>query len=390
MLEVCARLDYKSLSALAQSSRLFNHVTQDPLVWRRLSQRTFSPVREPPALDEWEEHFKLRIRALRELLIRGTNDFHAATIRRLFSEMTDQTVAFIATLIKDSPLSLESLLVESQGYVLANAHRILPMAEDPDVIFFLQKNRDRLSEDPRSEAHLARILLARLTGHRMNFVNVDRFLRTAHLITYDSKHYPIYTYPHLGPQQAKSQETGDAVVHWGVIECIYALIKFYRDRMEDAIPHFTRQEDDFEAEVPVISSMFDANLAGNWNGLYGYLDFPELEALDYTRPFTPDYFDGLSRLQFSREFDAADDEEDDEETLEISSDESNVSDYEAEHDHGRESTARENAQKKATGDTSAHSRRKFTANGSSMHGRFHIHGSVKRTQLISFTFDVLC
>ncbi|CCG84046.1 protein of unknown function [Taphrina deformans PYCC 5710] len=396
LLEILSILDHKSLTALAQTSKHFLAYASDDLIWRDLHGRTFSHSRDSVTDEKWMEDYASRIGTLREFIVRGTNDYQARIMRSFFSDMAIENGTILAATIEESDISLKDLLVEAQGYALANVQRLLPGTSISSISGFLGRNRERLQSDPRSEVHLIRMLLSRHTGFEMGVANVELFLKCAHLIIYNSVDHPLYFFPpavhDASDQQQRynlrktehnsqtAEQLQGPVINWGVVETIHSLIKLYRDRMGEAIPRFVKSEDDYEAEVPIVPAMFDADLSGNWKGLYGYLDFRELEVLDFSRAFSPDFFDGLQRLKIGPEesFDTSahplDHGEMDERRGDLNemgdispSLESEVylSDDEMEEDLLTDEAKKDQIQE----------RYRFIADGASLHGHFHIHGS---------------
>lgn len=405
LLEILTILDYKSLAALAQTSRHFQGYASDNIIWRALYTRSFSRTRHVPCEMEWRNDYATRIASLRELIIRGTNDYQARTVRSIFSEMDVENGKLLADMIEASYVSLRDILVEGQGYALANAQRLIPGWTISGISSFFRRNHDRLHMDPRSEVHLIRMLLARHTGFQMGVTNVETFLKCAHLITYNSVDHPLYFFPpaiydptsatdkerynlrSAVPKHVTTESGSGPVINWGVVETIHSLIKLYRDRMGEAIPRFVKSDDDYESEVPMVPAMFDADLAGNWKGLYGYLDFRELEVLDSTRAFTPDFFDGLQTLKIGHEedYDLLSHPLDHGEVVERHFDQEQATELEGgpefemylSDDDQQETITIEDAE----GVTSQRKYR-FVADGTSLHGHFHIHGSTIRQSYI--------
>lgn len=347
-----------------------------------------------------------RIKSLHEFIICGTNDYHAASALTIFTEMGPENKVLLTRLLAQSKLSVSSLLVQCQGYVMSNISRLIPCLRSSSqaVSQFCEKHRDRLQSDPRSQVYLLRMLLARFNDCAMSVDALDAFLKGSHLITYQSLEHPLWFLRpgsslverqhfrrglrcHTGRQLSASVfdevKPGGPIVDWGVVETIHSLIKLYRDRMGEAIPGFIKSTHDYETEVPMCSSMFDADLSGNWFGLYGYLDFRELDRLNATREFSPDFFDGIQYLRIGEEHaynytnhplehgghmearatarvanGSSNDNDDNEDSAD---DADTIIDAE----HGSDST----------GDAR---KLRFIADGSSVHGEFHIHGSTIR------------
>lgn len=400
--EIVLSLDYKSLVALCQTSKHFFLYADDYPTWRKLHRRTFSPGRETLRGLAWHDDFARRIIALRELLIRGTNDYRADILRRIFSEMSSENGRLLIEMIEESDIGLSSLLVECQGYAIGNVGRLLPRSVVNEVARFLESNRDRIENDPRSEVHLIRMLLARHTGHHMGAKHIEAFLKSAHLITYNSVEHPLFFYqPFVSDPWTRTPRyhfRSDArnclmegantgpVVNWGVVETIHSLIKLYRDRMGEAIPQFLKSRDDYESEVPMSKEMFDADISGNWRGLYGYLDFRELEVLDSSRAFTPDFFDGLQSLKIQPEEDYDTSRHPLHHGEFMEDDELQVRDAMSDHQQDASNEDEEafylseddDPKQHFSGDSVKHSKRRFIADGRSVHGTFHIHGSTVR------------
>lgn len=417
--EIFCLLDHSSLSKVAQTSRKWNELASDRYVWRSLHLQTFSPARTP-LFESHADDFARRIRSLREFIVRGTNDYEAKLVLRVFSEICPKNGLLLANMIEASDIPLHDILFQCQGYALSSRKRISPrFASKSTINSILDHHRDRLQDDPRSQVFLMRMLLARHTGFRASSQNPELFLMSAHLVVYDSTVHPLFHFPPRLPGENTSAQrynlrsaasddlqspvNGQAsarsesesridvvptgpVINWGVVETIHSLVKLYRDRMGEAIPNFIPSRDDYEIEVPMQKCMFDADLSGNWRGLYGYLDFRELEVLDESRAFTPDYFDGIQNLKINEEmpYDTAD-----------------VFDnafHEYEHHHhrtyrhhpdpdrniGTDAASEASSSSFASGfmaqpsgsvDHQRQEKQRFTADGHSMHGNFHIHGS---------------
>lgn len=395
ILDILSCLDHGDICNLASSCRQMLHFAKDDRIWRSAHGRSFSKGRKLIELGQWRQDYSNRISALRELLVRGTNDFHAATARKLFTEMSSENEALLKTFLARSEISVQHLTVQCQGYVMSNVRSLLPAA-CLEVRPFENLHRRRIAAEPRSEVYLLRMLLARQTQQFMDVSNVEVFLRCAHLVAYNALEYPILFFPpgmiqHLRSQsryelrssnsmrstvaQKPYEPTGvaGAVINWGVVETIYTLVRLYMDRMPEAIPNFVQPRDHYEPEVPMSAQMFDADLSGNWRGLYSYLDFRELEVLDSSRPFTPDFFDGMQNMKISAERPAES--------------------FSHAEKHGEENLGPNGldvlqglfaSQSSATAtDPSAveaaqevfYDRCRFTADGESIRGRFHIHGS---------------
>lgn len=355
IIAVFSLLDYRSLAAVQQTSKFLRHYASDEHVWKRTHQLTFSPGREVLCKTHARDCAE-RIEALREFIVRGTNDYAANRVRTMFTEMSPVNAQLVAGLLERSNHSLTDILFQGQGYALSSRKRICPRYISKSTVnAILHRHQDRIQTDPRSQVYLVRMLLARHTGYKASAENPEIFLLSAHLIVYDSIANPLFHFPpllqehtneprryHLRSDRedhASKLDIADhpgPVINWGVVETIYSLVKLYRDRMSEAIPHFLPARDDYESDIPMSKCMFDADLSGNWRGLYGYLDFRELEALSADRAFSPDYFDGIQSLRINEE-----------EISDASSDDSLA---------GTE-------------------RHEFTADGHSMHGEFHIHGS---------------
>lgn len=401
LLQSLALLDYSSLASLSSTNRFFHYLTQDHTLWRAVYERTFSPSRRTPSTNEWRASCAARIENLRGFLVRGSNNYHAASARTIFTEMGPENGALLVHLLERSDYTMDSLLVQCQGFAVSNARRLLPRLPAPAALTKLVAMlRERLQEDPRSQTFLLRMLLARHTGHIMSVDAVETFLRCSHLVVYKSIDHPLWFFPprikrvvsqrdrrslrsnRTYGQSATSQEIeaeeGEEigpVINWGVVETISSMIKLYRDHLSDAIPGFSKSRDDYEYEVPMCSSMFDADLSGNWRGLYGYLDFREFDALDATRAFSPDFFDGIQSLKISSEHAFA------------------SSDHPLEHNEedGTPEVLPESPYSDIASDTESRQselgakqsemniqRQRFIAEGSSIHGEFHVHGSTMR------------
>lgn len=285
----------------------------DCQLWSELFLRTFdtstSTVRSTPK-DDYKDRLIHRIETLREFIVRGTDDFHAATMRRLFSEMNMRrsagNAALIAGLIEDSEIPISQILQDGRGFVMSTKSMFKATRSQTG------SNKNQL--DSRSEVYLIRMLLARITGYQAAKRDLPDFLQLAHLVVYNSSRFPLFTDPIAGDNTTSSDPTyrlemnetdskvvnGDSEhifsVHWGVVEAIYSLIRLYIDRLPESIPTFCPPRDFIEPEVPLESCMFSAPITGHWKGLYGYLDFRDLERLSVDSSVSPDCFDGLQNI----------------------------------------------------------------------------------------------
>ncbi|BFZ53940.1 F-box protein of unknown function [Savitreella phatthalungensis] len=340
------RLDYISLCRMAQVSRRLYTLASDASVWQQIMSTTLDKVRSrdedvdmvsstsrsaswrtSAGISDHESSCRRtvreRVEAIREFLQFGTTDFTARTLRRHFSELNSKNALLLSRLLQQSVLDIDDVCVDMRGHAFSRksmprlgrdlarlreqGHFFPESAETLDQ--YLLRHNDRLVVDPRSEIYLVRMLLSRLHNRKASPRHLREFLTVAHLIVYDSISYPILYYPPRNPVSTTSRRflrsaainTNAPQVNWGVVETIYSMFSLYRDLMPENIPGFVPSRQWIEGEVPMTASMFNADITGNWHGLYGYLDFRELEVLDDWRPLTPDYFDGCQNVRFRQE-----------------------------------------------------------------------------------------
>ncbi|ORY79846.1 hypothetical protein BCR37DRAFT_393926 [Protomyces lactucae-debilis] len=317
-------------------------------------------LREPRGRTH-KDKLKARLDALHAFLNYDT-DLHCPTLLSLFYEMGEANAMVVSRCVAVKERKFEDREAECQAvrFELLCGGMPWQLARDfatkrninlgnghpQDIVkYFLSyppghgfEGRGRRQDlDPRSDYFLARMLFARQQGYRASpsFVHdmsswTSSFLKASSMIVYDSIAYPLFHFPphnirepirdHPMPRTLEDRAryhlrsgnrrpapiTATATcrepcVNWGVVETILQMVGLYKHGLPDLIPGLSIPRDCLEHEVPMEACMFDAGLAGHYRGVYAYLDFRELEHLDFGRPLAPDYFDGIQELVIEEE-----------------------------------------------------------------------------------------